>query len=822
MKTALLAILAFVVLLAAGATLNPNTTAAAEESKSALFLPAAAEQYLPLESPVDMAMNDSYLVIADKDGLYIFDRAQDRYERYAHTSGRTISKVQFAPDGRLYFSDQDAHIYEYDFSAKTAVLQNNVTCSTFVIDRDMIYMAVVTSSGTTFYALPLTRGALSMDRAKALGSPITSTSGPRMFVLEGVIYCAVNNFVHAYTYQPLDEVYSYTSHLLAGNTPVSELSSVCVFENELYYTVNGSYDGDGIYRTRLDDSSERLISGKGFAALSACEGRLFAVESGAVRELKKNDDGSLSETGYEISSSSASPGRLSGAEDTVRARDLLAIADRGNGRVVLYDLKEKTFSALPCGEADRLATDGELIAVSLNERILLYHRGQTEPYATFSASGPLTGLAVTNGVCYYTCGTFCGKAEAAAEETLRKTELIGLTCDLYGNLYAVDGAGQVTRYTETEFLDRASQGERIGNSPLPNDFRSLRADLEGNLYYLSGGALYRNGTQISSLSDEGLLYHKDGQSCTARSFALGFEDGDLYVQYGDHMIRTEAGIEHLGALSAEGIPDALLAAPTGEELQFTDVPASVAAIEVDLTADMEGGYFEAVRYLRTQGGRGVKLGETGRFALVALYEEYSYRTLLFLKKDCKETSPRYLVREPATRYLSSEVGMYRYPCVTEALELARLPRGTRINLLGEVRAEDGKGFSFGYAELSDGSRGYVPLGYLSEYVPAPGDPESYTLGYLKANADGVTFRAESGETITVTERTQVRIYDSGDGRCFVRFDRDGVTYTGQVTRSMIESGNPNALRMSLIIFLCVLAVGILAAYVILVPKKKRT
>ena len=55
--------------------------------------------------------------------------------------------------------------------------------------------------------------------------------------------------------------------------------------------------------------------------------------------------------------------------------------------------------------------------------------------------------------------------------------------------------------------------------------------------------------------------------------------------------------------------------------------------------------------------------------------------------------------------------------------------------------------------------------------------------------------------------------------CFT--DTTGTLYTAQVTADMLEAGGENALRISVIIILCVIAVGIGAVYVLLVPKKTK-
>ena len=107
--------------------------------------------------------------------------------------------------------------------------------------------------------------------------------------------------------------------------------------------------------------------------------------------------------------------------------------------------------------------------------------------------------------------------------------------------------------------------------------------------------------------------------------------------------------------------------------------------------------------------------------------------------------------------------------------------------------------------------------------PIPAGNDDYRLGYLKAS-DGITFYAadDRSRTIRVTERTQVKIYEAENGAFDVCFtDGTGTLYTAQVTEDMLESGGEDALRMSIIIILCVIAVGIGAVYVLLVPKKSK-
>lgn len=800
----------------------------AEETQSGtkLFLPTSYEQYLKLESPSDCAMSENYIVVADGSKLYVFDRGAGKYSCFQHlVSGeaRSISQLQFTPEGKLFFSDQDAHLFLYDFASGTARIQDNVPCASFVISGDVLFTASVASNSTTFYVIPHANGTVDYNQAKRIGDPLTSRSTPRMFVKDGILYCAVNNVVHGYT-SAGDGTYSYTIHLLAGQTPINELSSVCVFKGEIYYTVKGSYDADGLYRADLDVGCERIQEGNSFISLTAFGDSLYAVEGTSIKELRLTESGDLKYTGYEISSRSESSSRLSSGKETVRGGKLVVTNDLGNKRISVYDTETKSFTLLPCEEAGAIATDGTIIAVGIGEKIQLYRAGETEPYDTCLVSGNATGLTILYGKCYYvTDEGYCGLAEEDGKMVLRNTQYRSLTGDLYGNLYAVDAAYLITRYSETEFLEAEAVGEIVNeNWGLPTNYTSLRADYEGNLYYLSGSGICRNGDQIATAPGQ-LTYRGEGAAPSVPvSLAIGFEDNGVYLLYDDYMAySTELEIPNLSEIPTGNIYESVYTAPNGEGLKLFDIPSGATSVQVDLTQlHAESEFFSYQTHLRTGGGRGIFLGEVENFLLIALYEDHQYSIALYPTTSCQEVEIVWTETTPSTRYLTNEVAFSYYPILSEGLVIERLARLTPVTLHATLKMEDGLGFDFAYIETEPGIYGYVPLKYLTENLPLSPESDDYTLGYLKANDDGVTFRAENGDSVIVKERTQVKIYDGGDGRYFVRMEYNGTEYTAQVTRSMIERGNPDALRISLIILLCVIVIGLIAAYVCFVPRKK--
>lgn len=830
--------IAFLAAVCAAAGLSAAGTAAHAEEGASLFLPSSYEQYLPLRAPSDVAMNENYIAVADGSDLFVYDRAEGAYSRYRHEKageGRSISKLQFSESGDLYFSDQDAQLFRYELSDGSAEIQSDVPCSTFLISGSTLYTAVVTLSGTALYAVPMT-GPLSLDAATTIDRT-TLAKTPCLFLDEGTFCCAVDYNVRAY--ERSGDSYSRRVLLLAGEEDVQGLTSVASYRGELYYTVSGASDKekDGLYRTRLDDGSELLLADEGMSALSVWGDRLFCVRGASVREIAVGED-SASYTSYELAAASDSPNRLSGAEETVRSRELVVSSDRGNGRVSVYDGASKTFSVLPTGAADHVATDGRTVAVSVGNSVHVYDFEQYlaaerarekdpsapayEPYIHPTANA-VTGLAVLFGRCYYVTEHHYGVAEEGAVEFTRSNAPTALAADVWGDLYVADARNGVLRFTEEEFLDPAAVGETVSDGwQLPERYSSFRADFEGNIYYLSDGALWRNGERLSPLSAGNAVYRPEGGASAPVSFALGFETSELALQFGDFMLLDRTvSLPNLSQIPALNVYSQLGADPADRELFSAEVRAGATGISVDLAALNEGSAsFPYLGYERTQsGGKGVLLAEAGKYDLVALYENYAYTVALFRSEDCSVAALARTEVPAAARYTASEVALSSYPCLAPALTLARLPRGTEVTVIAQMTAQKGEGFDFALVRTASGY-GFVPLPYLVSFPPELPEAAHYSFGYLKANPDGVRFHSEEGDLV-VTERTRVRVYETADKGVYrVVFGRDGTEYYAEVTSGMLDSGNGNAIRTGIIIILAVVAVGIVAAYILLRPRKK--
>lgn len=805
---------------------SPAENAVTIDSGNAeLFLPGSKEEYLPLETPSDAAFSDRYIAVADKETLYVFDRESEEYARYVHT--REISKIQFSDDGRLFFADRTAiAVYEFDAAALSSLFGGGeavpqeyaVPSATFYIESGYLYAAAVSPSVTSLYALPLN------DLSVTGRTPfdyINANMTPRMTFADGMLYCVSDSKI--YTYNAANGNINRGSSYNFG-----QVNAIRAFGGGIYYTTD-----DGIYRTDpsdLTDKAERVCQGSGFTALTVYANDLYCIQNRSVRKLNVSQEG-VTFSDYEIGSSSSSLNRLSGATQSVRARDLLVTADAGNERVSVYDTAKKSYSVIDCGFTPSVvSTDGETVAVASERSVYLYQKDASGAYTatyTHDAGGTVRGVACVYGTCYYiTANMYYGKAEEGNVPALREVSApAALTSDIYGNLYVARADGNVYRYTETEFTDSRASGEPANDGwKLPSDFVSLRADYRGNLYYLSQKNLYQGGKLFAQIRADECVYLPTND--VPVSFALGFEDNALYFNYGNFAVKSEVlSFPALNAIEAEGAQERIFSEQDG--LTLVTVQGSSVGFRIDIDKLKGEEVFPYSLYYRTdEAERGILLGKTSEYSVVALFEKHKYNVNLFRNGDCTDVpAEEYLEEKDETYYLASDVSLSLFPCLIPALRGGQLPRTAEVTLRAVVGAGETSEYDYAYVEYAGTGKsapvkGYVPLTFLTKAKPHS-DGAEFRFGTLKANADGTQFRSEKGETLLITQRTEAQFSDNGDGTYTARIEKDGAVYYAQVSEAMIERPSSDMLRISLIVILSVLFATVVGVYFYLRPRKKK-
>ncbi|MGN1076958.1 MAG: hypothetical protein ACI4ST_00425, partial [Candidatus Gallimonas sp.] len=554
---------------------------------AALFLPESYEQYLPLENPRDLAISEDYVVIADGNALYLYDRAQNRYSFYENTAAvnNTISKIQFAETGDLYFSDDSLNLYRFDPVTKEQT-NTSANSTTFFICEGVLYNAHVTPGNTTLSRYSISESGLSEGRT--IENPPEGAALPVLAYREGELLCGAGSAFYGYD----TKNWSRSNYRLAATGSVSGLSALCNFENALYYT-----SSEGFFRTDDNGNNVLLDGDSDYKALTVYDGELYCVKGSSVLKITVGDE--VAPSSYEISSASSSPNRLSGAVDCVRAGDLLITADAGNRRVSVYDGATGKYSAVTCPDDDflpsRVASDGKTVAVSSSSKIYVFQSGDSSTGdAVFSAGSgvKVLGLACLYGEVYYvTDGNVHGKVGGAFAARGSLGTPAALTCDIYGDLFVSYQSGKVYAYNEESFLDSAAAGEELTGITLPAD-AVLRSDFKGNLYALKDGAvtMYEwnraDGTTTARpLASVGGGFVFSGESLPV-SFALGFEDDVVFFCFGNYFVKSSAGtldaIPALDEIPFENAREEVFAPRTAENLMIT-VPEKTVGFRTSLS-----------------------------------------------------------------------------------------------------------------------------------------------------------------------------------------------------------------------------------------------
>lgn len=854
-----------------------------------LLLPDSYEEYLPLENPAYVAMNEEHIAIADNYSIYVYDRAREEYSVYHHilenVSGGNrevfISKIQFTDDGRLYFRDNESHLFRYDFETDSSVIVDNIACLTFLIHGDYMYMA--NESSTTgivnFTYVPIDDMRLtSVETLSQLAA-----FNPRMAFENNTLYCIINNnTVNAY--DASTHTFLKRELLDRSTEQIANLQFVCAFGDEFFYTVNGDANPrNGLYRTDHAGNAVRIAEGEKYSSITSYGGKLYSVQGSSIREMEIKGN-AVELTGYEISIASSSPHRLANAGEVARTKELVVYADSDNRRVSVYNRLDGTYTTIPCldenGEnlftPEHIAVDKEenrtepngdnvtsnKIAVSNGNRIYVYTferhslKGKKNGVAKTDAYNSLQnvkGMSFVYGECYYIT-EFDGYG-SLGNATVTELHFNGvntpeaITSDIYGTIYVAFGNAVYT-FTEKDFKGDHASGTRLLSLSADSDkvYTSLSVDYEGDIWHTTAdGKLYCNNEEVASIDGKDFVYLKEEHAYPV-SFALSFEDDEIYFNFGNFVVKTKPfALESLVSLNkiASGEAKERTFALAERDNLFVKVPSGSVGFEIDLDAlkSGDGEYFPYERYFRSEGlkeggeaRRGVLLYEPANddgYYVVALYngERHTFTANLFKKsKNAIAPDENCFEESDGVMFVTSDVSLCSAPCLFPAPEGERLStlsdtllkRGARLQVIGYATGEDR---AYAFVEVLDGTReavrGFIPRSYLSSNDPLGIPEKNYKLGYLKGGTDAV-LKSESGAQLTILENTQARLYENGDGTYTAVVEKDGIVYTGTVTDEQISYGETDALRISLIVILSVLALVIVTGYVFLMfPRRKK-
>lgn len=609
--------------LAAAQTAGAGSRAA---SGVQLFMPSSYEQYLDLNNPSDIEVNDDYLAIADGAELILYYR-NGGTQFYTQAMDATISSLQLieadgstwlfflengltssqlkylecSPNGfvgepEIIYPEPEPDPEEPDTEdpgtgedqpgtgteqpgtgeegGETQQPQEpiiiptdnpyetGIECASYLINQ--------TANGTYLYYAPSSNTILRLQMNGTEideNSQTTITQGSNFIV---PVFASANG-VPYYTWG------TDIRNALTGATEWSASQAVAAFAitgSDCYYisATNASLyraaaAGQAAPTSPFEDSDGNTVTG--VRALHYFDEMLYIAAGDTVRGF---DPTTGSFTNYEISRYSTSEYRLgANARDISVYDDKVVIADTGNGRVLIYDEGTRNFTAFTPDISPLLVAAGEdVFAVADEYNVHIYSYGGQLLHSQGIGS-EIFDITYSFGNFYLVDNTAVRKHTILQTEsgyslqaaTASTTEtFLSVTADIGGYVYTLADDGTVYRYDDDLYL--STSGESLCDM---DGATQIVADYAGNVFGLAGSTVtkYNPNTGNSSNSSVSLDGLVADANTTPVAFAFGFQNDTSYILADGFIATTQnIGVNALSTIPATGLYDTIYTAEANE------------------------------------------------------------------------------------------------------------------------------------------------------------------------------------------------------------------------------------------------------------------
>ncbi len=735
-------------------------TAFAQE-ETALVLPETYQQYLSLSNPMDVAVCNDYMAIADDNKIHVYDVLDDTYRTYEHTLNQAdplknnVLELQFYEDNGLYFLDGT---YLYLLNPETLQISNvsltendpKFPCDSFLIVDDVLYYTDAKTPASVSY--------ISLNGTRA-GTLDTVPDQPIIAFWNGELYYTFAGKI-LYKVDPQTEskdLVAYFDDKLVSMQIQNDVFACSTSAGDFY-----AYNLTELAATENANNVTPLAHYQGnYAALAPFGEYVYAVKGNSVCRYSLETSAF---TDFEICETSDSEHRINGATETLLAGDRLYIADNGNSRITVYNTLTNDFAQpIPVDFSPTyLASDQTTLLAADGARATLYaleNENYGAPIASFdSFNGTLVGAVNVYGSYYFaTDANYYYVASKTTDEsggetwTLQENKKAStryaklLASDAYGYLYVASGSG-VYRFTEESFLSATTEGEPLGVT-LPANTEKILIDYDGGVYALANGTLQKATEATPYPLNEPLVY---SDSATVQSFTFSIEDNVTYVLYKEnYLVKTSL----LNLPTVKNIPvngvDVGIFDGTPAEVEIVRIRNRSMLIDFNLSALPSADVFPYLNYSRSEPAfTALKIGETanGKHAILVFFDEQTnaYRACLVLTGDClaltaEEKASHYKTYDAAkTMYVSNDISVYKFPHLSGLPTVTELVRNTAITVVGEINDLD---YSYYLVRYTDDEgvthTGYVPKAYAIGFDPTPPTPETNVYGAKTSSKDDV-------------------------------------------------------------------------------------
>lgn len=791
-----------------------------------IVLPGSYEEYLPLSNPKDVAMNDRFITVADGCTIYVYYRAENVYRAYTHQANaderlNNISALEFSTaDGLLYFTDASMTLHIMDCNTLKSSA-TRLACSSFAICEDTLYYSQVTANMISVSEVNITvfAGDQSINEEAHLIKRLNSTATPAMAISGDSLYYAIGNVLYSTAYDH--------QTTLDANGNVQDLVFSGSDKNPWYTDSMGT-----LYHYDIVNNQVLCSERSAYSSVSAFRGNLYLIDGKRVLEY---DVAGNAFTDYEICSSSEGNARLSRATDMIVEDDKLIIADRGNRRVSVTDLKtgvSAPFSTVV--EPDLIAYTEGRILVTNGSAVAVHDLDGNELYQHTSFLGVIVGVTGVYGSFYFVTGNnyhYSLDSSYTLTDSYKVLDSTAkqLTSDIDGNLYILYLNGNVSRYSELDFMSSSGTNTVVGKFPVT--VTKIYTDFAGNVYGMYDNLLYyldRDLVGIYEFRPDGSVY---GTGYTATAYAISYEEKAVYLLCGDFVVKTD--VLDVGTLNH------IVAGTTGKEIADASTSATVRLLQTrentvfiafDESELKTNPYFAYETYYRVKESKTVALlGETNDYYIVSFFysEGKRYESALVKKEFCTSVTQSESSDLLGNAYVNTPTYLYKYPfpcesfiCKSPGLETpVRLERSALVEVVGML--DFGEDFNHYIVTVTMNGKiylGYIPAPFLQAFNGTLPEATVITNTYLSPT-QAVPFLSNDGQILSVNKRTAVTAYgDVTAEAVLVSVTQDGVTYYATVSSDLLVSSTEGRWRVMLILLLLMLAIVIIADFLLLRKK----
>lgn len=728
---------------------EPTAKAAEEPTKpqDRLLLPDSYEEYLPLNAPTDVSVGVRYTAIADGKSVYILDRnehtGQASYSVYTHDVD--VTELQFSGDSTLYFLDKDMSLHTLNADMPTTSEETGLHCNAFTIDSDVIYY--MTISGGTSKITACNAADIDTPDREHTQDNLPAIPAPAIATYNGNLYYTCES-TRSYLYNLHDEN-------IDVRLPQEKITSLAIEGGVLYYTdASGDFYAYNFAELRENPETAPLIEPiSGCSAISSSEdGNIYVIQGKSVRRYSPE---ALAFTDYEISASSASENRLSGASDVTIENNKLYFADTNNARLAVTDLADGSHRVYPCALAPtHVATDGHTAALADGAKILLLDLQTGETLRAFDGfSGNMLGIACVYGKYYFITDVGCFyKIEQTAEgeyvltgstKTVSTPKL--LSADVFGDLYVACADNKVYRFSEETFTKNDETGTPIAT--VPSSANKIEIDFDRTVYALNGNSITAClGNPVQYGLEKSLVYSQNSETKVS-SFTFDIRTGALIILYdGNFAVSTyDVPVPALQKIAVNAA-DQQIFGEENADFALLNVPEQTLLVAFDIQTLSGAKVFPYLSHNRTQQAEtALRLVQTDRFALVAIFneEDKTYTSAIVENASCTEIPKENYLKnavhfaESNVGYLSNDVPLYKYPYLTELLTIAALPKHTQVKVLAQIDDLDYRYYLVEYSIDGKTYTGYLPQTYVNNFDGRPPQTSEELFGDKSTDFDSL-------------------------------------------------------------------------------------